>query len=114
MIDGAREVVQDLAGRGLDPSLAMAVRLFGEWSPPGSEQSFRAEREGVLIVAAPAAVSSTAPLRRVILVVELHRARPRTAQEVELPRRSPNPAWTSGSTARPPGATRCRPASSSR
>src|SRR6185503_11479792 len=36
MIDGAREVVQDLAGRGLDPSLAMAVRLFGEWSPPGS------------------------------------------------------------------------------
>ena len=38
MIDGAAEVVQDLAGRGLDPSRAMAVRLFDEWSPPGSEQ----------------------------------------------------------------------------
>ena len=85
MVDGAREVVQDLAGRGLDPSRAMAVRLFGEWSPPGSEQSFRAEREGVLIVAAPAGrlVDGAPPPSD--LVVEVHRASPRAAQEVELP-----------------------------
>src|SRR6266542_2157399 len=85
MVDGAREVVQDLAGRGLDPSRAMAVRLFGEWSPPGSEQSFRADREGVIIVAAPAGrlVDGAPPPSE--LVVEVHRARPRTAQEVELP-----------------------------
>ena len=85
MVDGAREVVQDLAGRGLDPSRAMAVRLFDEWSPPGSEQSFRADREGVLIVAAPAGrlVDGAPPPSD--LVVEVHRARPRTAEEVELP-----------------------------
>ena len=85
MVDGAREVVEDLAGRGLDPSRAMAVRLFDEWSPPGSEQSFRADREGVLIVAAPAGrlVDGAPPPSD--LVVEVHRARPRTAREVELP-----------------------------
>src|SRR4249920_224637 len=45
MVDGAQEVVQDLAGRGLDPGRATALLLFDEWSPPGSEQSFRANRE---------------------------------------------------------------------
>src|SRR5262245_57748053 len=51
---GSQEVMQDLAGRGLDPTQASAARLFDEWSRPGSEQAFRAARELVLIVAAPA------------------------------------------------------------
>ncbi len=84
-VGGAQEVVQDLAGRGLDPTRAMASRLFGEWSPPGSEQSFRADRESVLIVAAPAGrvVDGAPPPSD--LVVEVHRARPRPPEEVELP-----------------------------
>jgi aminomethyltransferase len=82
---GSREVVQDLAGRGLDPTNAPAAQLFDRWSRPGSEQSFRTDREIVLIVAAPAGrlVDGAPPPSD--LVVEVHRARARAAQAVELP-----------------------------
>ncbi|MBJ7342571.1 MAG: hypothetical protein JHC46_03170, partial [Solirubrobacteraceae bacterium] len=43
-----------LHARGLDPSEANAVVLFGADSPPGNSQSFTAEREVVIVVAAPA------------------------------------------------------------
>ena len=82
---GSRDVVQDLAGRGLDPTQTAAVRLFDTASRPGAEQSFRTDREIVLIVAAPAGrVIDGAPPPS-DLVVEVHRARPRAIQEVELP-----------------------------
>jgi len=114
IVDGAQEVVQDLAGRGLDPSRAKAVRLFGEWSPPGSEQSFRADREAVLIVAAPAGrLVDGAPPRATSSSRCTGRGRGQSRRSSSRPR-WPNPAWTSGSTSQRPGATRCRPASSSR
>jgi len=83
--EGAQDVIQDLAGRGLDPTQASAARLFDEWSRPGSEQTFRTDREIVLIVAAPAGriVDGAPPPSN--LVVEVHRARARAVEEVELP-----------------------------
>src|SRR5713101_4119417 len=51
--DGARDVIQALAATGLDPSAVTAGLLFGEWSAPGSSQSFLAQREVVCAVAAP-------------------------------------------------------------
>ena len=51
--DDAAEVIAALAGRGLDPAGAMAVRLFGGWSPPGSSQTFVAERPVVVVIGAP-------------------------------------------------------------
>jgi aminomethyltransferase len=85
LAEGAGRIVQDLAGRGLDPAGATAALLFGEWSPAGSEQSFRADRELVLIVAAPAGriVDGASPPSD--LIVEVRRTRPRTHEEVELP-----------------------------
>ncbi len=83
--DDARVVVDDLVGRGLDPAGAKAVLLFHAWSPPGSEQSFRADRGVVLIVAAPAGrlVDGAPPPSD--LVVEVRRTTPRRHEELELP-----------------------------
>ncbi len=82
---GAEDVVGDLAARGLDPTRAMAALLFGEWSPPGSSRSFVADRPVVAVVAAPAGrvVDGAPPPSD--LVVEIHRATPRTHEEMELP-----------------------------
>ena len=83
--EGSQEVVQDLAGRGLDPTRASASLLFDRWSRPGSEQTFRTDGEIVLIVAAPAGrvVDGAPPPSD--LVVEVHRAHPRAVEEMELP-----------------------------
>jgi aminomethyltransferase len=82
---GAEEIVSDLAARGLDPANAMAALLFGQWSPPGSAQSFVASRQVVAVVAAPAGrvVDGDHPPSE--LVVEIRRATPRTHEELELP-----------------------------
>jgi aminomethyltransferase len=82
---GADEVAQDIASRGLNPIEAMAARLFGEWSPPGSSQSFTAGRPVVVVVAAPAGrvVDGASPPSD--LVVEVRRTVPRTHEEMELP-----------------------------
>ncbi len=82
--DGAQEVIQDLAARGLNPTEAMAAQLFGEWSLPGASQSFVAERPAVVVVAAPAGrlVDGAPPPSD--LVVEIRRTVPRTHEE-ELP-----------------------------
>jgi aminomethyltransferase len=82
---GADEVIQDLASRGLDPTEAMAARLFGEWSLPGSSETFVASRPLVLVVAAPAGriVDGAPPPSD--LVIEVRRSQPRTHEELELP-----------------------------
>ncbi|MBI3647255.1 MAG: DUF1989 domain-containing protein [Actinobacteria bacterium] len=82
---GAGEVVQDLASRGLNPTEAMAVRLFGEWSPPGSSHPFVAGRPVIVVVAAPAGrvVDGAPPPSD--LVVEVRRTVPRTHEDMELP-----------------------------
>ncbi len=83
--DGAQDVVQDLAARGLNPTKAMAARLFGEWSLPGAAESFLAERPVVVVVAAPAGrvVDGASPPSD--LVVEIRRRVPHTNEEMELP-----------------------------
>ncbi len=84
--DGAADVIGALAGQGLNPTGAMAVRLFGEWSPPGSSQTFVAERPVVVVVAAPEGASVLeGGVPASDLDVEVRRTRPRTHDELELP-----------------------------
>ncbi len=85
--DGAREVVDGLAGSGADPTKARAVTLFGEWSPPGSESPFAAVRPCVAIVGAPSfglVVEGAAPATELQLEVQRERAA-RGALESRLP-----------------------------
>jgi aminomethyltransferase len=64
---------------------ARAVRLFGDWSPPGTAESFLAHRPVLVVVAAPAGriVDGAPPPSD--LVVEIRRATPRALGELELP-----------------------------
>jgi aminomethyltransferase len=75
----------ELAARGLDPGEANAIRLFGEWSPPGASQAFRAERAVTVVVAAPGGriVDGAPPPSE--LLVEVRRATPRSYEQEELP-----------------------------
>jgi aminomethyltransferase len=84
--DGARQVIGALAGHGLNPSEAMAVRLFGEWSPAGASHTFTAERPIVVVVGAPEGASVLdGGVPGSDLDVEIRRTRPRTHDELELP-----------------------------
>jgi aminomethyltransferase len=76
---------REVASRGLDPAEATAVPLFGEWSPPGSAQTFRADRPVTVVVAAPAGrlVDGAPPASN--LHVEVRRAEARSYEQVELP-----------------------------
>ena len=76
---------RELGSRGLDPADATAIRLFGEWSPPGSTQAFRAERAVTVVVAAPGGriVDGAPPPSE--LLVEVRRVEPRGYEQDELP-----------------------------
>jgi aminomethyltransferase len=78
-------LAHELASRGLDPSEAKAIRLFGESSPPGASQAFRADRTVTVVVAAPGGriVDGAQPPSE--LLVEVRRAAPRRYQQEELP-----------------------------
>ena len=78
-------LAHELGSRGLDPAGATAIRLFGEWSPAGSAQTFRAERAVTVVVGAPAGriVDGAPPPSE--LLVEVRRATPRTYEQQELP-----------------------------
>ena len=78
-------LAHELGSRGLDPADALAIRLFGEWSPAGSAQTFRAERAVTVVVAAPAGriVDGDPPPSE--LLVEVRRVTPRTYEQQELP-----------------------------
>ena len=83
---GARRVIATLESRGLQPSEARAVRLFGEWSAPGSSESFVAER-GALVILASASGSPVVEggVPSSDLLVEVTRSVARNFGEVELP-----------------------------
>ena len=76
---------RELGSRGLEPADATAIRLFGEWSAPGSSQAFRADRAVTIVVAAPAGriVDGAPPPSE--LLVEVRRVEPRRYEQGELP-----------------------------
>ncbi len=78
-------LADELGARGLDPAEAVAIHLFGEWSPAGSSQTFRAERPVTIVVAAPAGriVDGAPPPSE--LLVEVRRTTPRSYEQQELP-----------------------------
>ena len=78
--------LEALYARGLRPHDARATRVFGSDSPPGASQAFRAERDAVAIVAAPGGRVIDGDRPASALVVEVRRAIPRSAAELELPR----------------------------
>jgi aminomethyltransferase len=83
---GGEDMIAALAARGLDPTQAAAARLFGEWSAPGSSESFVAARSVVVIVGAPGGppvVEGGTPSSD--LIVEVRRSAARTKGEIELP-----------------------------
>ena len=82
---GLSLLAHELGGRNLDPAEATAIRLFGDSSPPGATQSFRAERPVTVVVAAPAGriVDGAPPPSE--LLVEVRRATARTYEQQELP-----------------------------
>ena len=72
--------------RGLDTSVARAVRLFGETSPPGAIERFRADGPTLVVVGAPVGkpvIEGGVPGSE--LQVELERARGRDGAEPSLP-----------------------------
>jgi aminomethyltransferase len=83
---GPSGVVAALAALGLNPAEATAAVLFGEWSPPGTSESFRAEREVVCVIAQPTGapvVEGGVPQSD--LWVEVRRSTPRVFDGPELP-----------------------------
>jgi aminomethyltransferase len=78
-------LVDELGARGLDPGDANAIRLFGEWSPPGASQAFRADRSVTVVAAAPGGrILDGAPPPSELLV-EVRRSAPRRYEQDELP-----------------------------
>jgi aminomethyltransferase len=77
--------LRKLAAPRLDPEAALALRLFESTSPPGSSQSFLAERAVKVVVAAPAGRILDGAPPPSDLVVEVRRAMPRMYGQIELP-----------------------------
>ncbi len=72
--------------RGIDLSKASAVRIFDAETPAGTEETFVAQRNGSLIVAAPGGpMLADAQDTATPLTVILKRARIRSVQKFELP-----------------------------
>jgi aminomethyltransferase len=74
-----------LHSRGLKPHDAMAVRLFGPDSAPGSSQAFACERAALIVVAAPGGRLVDGDPPASALVVEVKRDTPREEVDGELP-----------------------------
>ncbi len=56
--DGAAEIVDAVAARGIDPTRARAAVLFGPSTPPGAETTLRAERPLLVVVGASGATET--------------------------------------------------------
>jgi aminomethyltransferase len=82
---GEAQFLGDLHARGLTPAAATCARLFGPESAPGSEVELRCTRDTTLVVAAPAGRVIDGDPAGSPLLVEVRRAAPYEAPEVELP-----------------------------
>ena len=75
-----------LERRGVDLGRASALRIFGAATPAGAEDAFTAQREGMLVVAAPGGpMAVDAHDTATPLTVLVQRARIRPARSFELP-----------------------------
>ncbi|WP_119272427.1 DUF1989 domain-containing protein [Taklimakanibacter deserti] len=85
--ESALRVRKALARRGIDLSRAKAIRLFGRASPAGSKQSFKAGRDGAVIIGAPGGkMDSEAQDTATPLDVRIERAiLPRANELIALP-----------------------------
>jgi len=85
--EGASEIVAVLARHGVDPTEADAVHLFGELSPAGATETFRATSSTIVVVGAPpgmqAVVEGGVPGSD--LQLEIRRAQPHDEGEPTLP-----------------------------
>jgi aminomethyltransferase len=83
----AMRVRKALARRGIDLGHARAIKLFGPASPAGNKQSFKAERDGVVIIGAPGGkMDATAQDTATPLEVHVERAiLPRANELIALP-----------------------------
>src|SRR4051794_5344128 len=84
--EGATTFLAELHRRGLKPDAARAVALFGRDTPAGASQAFTAQRAATVVVAGPGdgrIVDGAWPASA--LMVEIERAEPPLAEEVELP-----------------------------
>lgn len=80
------DVIAALADRGLRPDKATAVRLFGETSRAGAQESFVAQRDITVVVAAPTWVMDLDEANPPSdLVVEIIRANPPVSVHRDLP-----------------------------
>ncbi len=81
----ADRFLAELHRRGLKPHAPRALRLFGEDTPAGARQSFDVLREATVVVAAPGGRVIDGGWPASALTVEVARAEPVGAPEVELP-----------------------------
>jgi len=72
--------------RNIDLAKARALRIFSAETPAGTQETFVAQREGALVIAAPGGpMSVDAHDTATPLTVTIKRARPRTLHRFELP-----------------------------
>jgi aminomethyltransferase len=86
--DVREPVLADLLAQGIDPALLRAVRLFGEWSPAGTRQSFSVLEPATALVAAPARrmrVDDASANPPSDLLLEVRRGTRVQPSEIELP-----------------------------
>ena len=84
--ESLRAFRRKLERRSIDLSKATALRIFGADTPAGTEESFVAARDGMLIVAAPGGpMAVDAHDTATPLAVTLKRARPKLVHRFELP-----------------------------
>ena len=84
--DSLRKFRRGIDRRRLDLSEAQAVRIFGEATPAGMEETFTAQRDGSLIVATPGGPMPVDTHDTVTpLTVMIQRAQVKSARKLELP-----------------------------
>jgi glycine cleavage system T protein (aminomethyltransferase) len=84
-LDAAASIPAEFLTQLGAPAEVRCARLFGPDSPPGAQHTFRAEREAVAVIGAPAGRVIDGGWPGSDLVVEVRRAVPRSLEDVELP-----------------------------